>query len=138
MIKVVEHPVSQNGLVEDDGRFRIEAAFLEHGVENVGYRITEADTRKFDHEKLVSFGVKGAMVKELQESGFVIVEGKKVELDQVSYIRAGDVFTIVIDTLPCQNAIDLARGHSFALQSPSLNEHKDLARLHNRITAKQG
>ena len=36
MIKVVEHPVSQNGLVEDDGRFCIEAAFLEHGVENVG------------------------------------------------------------------------------------------------------
>ncbi len=31
-IKVVEHPVHQAGLVEDDGKCRIEAAFLDHGV----------------------------------------------------------------------------------------------------------
>src|ERR1700733_8862003 len=31
-IEVIEHPVSAPGLVDDDGRFRIEAVFLEHGV----------------------------------------------------------------------------------------------------------
>ena len=31
-IKVIEHPVNQNGLVEEDGKFRIEAAFLDHGM----------------------------------------------------------------------------------------------------------
>lgn len=138
MIKVVEHPVSQEGLVEDDGRFRIEACFLEHGVENIGWRITEPDTRKFDNEKLASYGVKGILVKEIQEKGFLIIDGKKVNLEQVSWIRHGDSFAIVIDTLPCQNAIDIARNASlFLCESTYLDEHQDLARKHNHLTAKQ-
>jgi ribonuclease Z len=138
MIKVVEHPVSQPGLVEDDGRFRIEAAFLEHGVENIGWRITEPNTRKFDDEKLKFFGIKGPLVKELQEKGSLIINDKTVTLDQVSWIRSGDSFAIVIDTLPCQNAVDIARNASlFLCESTYLEEHKELARLHNHLTAKQ-
>ena len=138
MIKVVEHPVSQAGLVEYDGSFRIEAAFLEHGVENIGWRITEADTRKFDNEKLSHFGVKGPLVKELQEKGSIIVNGTTITLEQVSWIRTGDSFAIVIDTLPCQSAIDIARGAEILLcESTYLEEHKELARLHHHLTAKQ-
>lgn len=138
MIKVVEHPVSQNGLVEDDGCFRIEAAFLEHGVENIGWRITESNTRKFDNEKLAAFGVKGPMVKELQEKGTIEIHGQQVTLDQVSWIRTGDAFAIVIDTVPCQNAIDIARGASlFLCESTYLEEHTELARQHHHLTAKQ-
>lgn len=138
MLTVVEHPVSQDGLVEDDGRFRIEAAFLEHGVDNIGWRITEADTRKFDIEKLSYYGVKGPLVKELQEKGSIEINGQTVTLDQVSWIRHGDAFAIVIDTVPCQNAIDIARNASlFLCESTYLDEHKDLAREHNHLTAKQ-
>lgn len=139
MIKVIEHPVSQNGCVEDDGRFRIEAAFLEHGgVENVGWRITEASTRKFDDKKLAAFGIKGAMVKELQEKGYLEINGQKVTLDQVSWMRKGDTFAAVIDTVPCQNAIDLAREATLLLcESTYLDEHRDMARLHHHMTAKQ-
>ena len=35
-ITVIEHPVSKEGLVHDDGHFRIEAKFLEHGVKQFG------------------------------------------------------------------------------------------------------
>lgn len=138
MIKVIEHPVSQEGLVEDNGRFRIEAAFLEHGVENIGWRITEASTRKFDDEKLSYYGIKGALVKELQEKGSLVIGGQTVTLDQVSWIRKGDSFAVVIDTLPCQSAIDIARGASlFLCESTYLEEHRELAHLHNHMTAKQ-
>jgi ribonuclease Z len=138
MIKVVEHPVSQAGLVEDDGRFRIEAAFLEHGVENIGWRITEADTIKFDPEKLIQFGVRGPLVKELQEKGRLIIEGKEVRLEDVSWIRKGDTFAVVIDTLPCPSAVQLARNANlFLCESTYLEEHKELAMMHNHLTAKQ-
>lgn len=138
MIKVIEHPVSQAGLVEDDGRFRIEADFLEHGVENIGWRITEPNTRKFDNQKLADYGVKGPMVKELQEMGSLVINGNRVTLDQVSWIRQGDSFAIVIDTVPCQSAIDLARNASlFLCESTYLEEHKEIARLHHHLTAKQ-
>ncbi len=138
MIKVIEHPVSQPGLVEDDGRFRIEAVFLEHGVENIGWRITEPDTRKFDNEKLAHYGVKGPLVKELQEKGSLMIAGNSVTLEQVSWIRHGDSFAIVIDTVPCQSAIDIARNASlFLCESTYLEEHKELAKLHHHLTAKQ-
>lgn len=137
-IKVIEHPVSEAGLVEDDGRFKIEAAFLEHGVENIGWRITEADTRKFDNQKLLSYGIKGPLVKELQEKGSLVIDGKIITLDDVSWIRHGDSFSIVIDTVPCQGAIDIARGAKlFLCESTYLDEHKELARLHHHLTAKQ-
>jgi len=138
MIKVIEHPVSQAGLVEDDGRFRIEAAFLEHGVENIAWRITEADTRKFSHERLAAHGIQGSLVKELQEKGSLDVGGKRVTLHDVSWIRQGESFAIVIDTVPCQSAIDIARHAAlFLCESTYLQEHQELARRHHHLTAKQ-
>ena len=137
-IHVVEHPVSQDGLVEDDGNFRIEAAFLDHGIDNIGWRITESSTRKFDQDKLAQCGVKGPLVKELQEKGYVIIEDKKIVLDDVSWIRQGDSFAVVIDTLPCENAVKIAKDATLLLcESTYLEEHKDLARMHMHMTAKQ-
>lgn len=129
-IQVVEHPVSEAGLVEDDGRFRIEAAFLEHGVDTIAWRITEPDTRKFDKEKLQKLGVKGPILKSLEE--------KNIPLDTVSHIRKGDTFAIVIDTSFCQAAIDIARdAQLFLCESTYLEEHRHLAEKHAHLTAKQ-
>lgn len=138
MLQVVEHPVSQPGLVEDDGRFRIEATFLEHGIENIGWRISEADTRKFDIHKLNQFGIKGPLVKQLEEKGFLLIDGQRVGVDDVSWIRQGDSFAIVLDTLPCQNAIEIARNANlFLCESTYLEEHREIAALHKHMTAKQ-
>ncbi len=138
IIHVVEHPVSEEGLVEDDGKFRIEATFLEHGVDNIGWRISEPDTRKFEKELLNKFGVHGAQVKELQEKGVINVEGKDIYLDDVSTIRKGDSIAVVVDTRYCQKAIDIAKGAKVLLaESTYLEEHKDLAHKHFHMTAKQ-
>lgn len=138
MIQVIEHPVSKAGLVEDDGNFRIEATFLEHGVENIGWRITEPNSRKFDSTQLKNCGVEGSLVKELEEKGSVIVNGRTIYLDDVSWIRQGDSFAVVIDTLPCQNAIDIARNATLLLcESTYLEEHRELAKHHHHLTAKQ-
>ncbi|NGX43398.1 MAG: Ribonuclease BN [Chlamydiae bacterium] len=137
-IKVVEHPVSKPGLVHDDGRFKIEAAFLEHGIETIGWRITEPDTRKFDQSKLKAFGVKGPMVRELQKKGKLVVDGKEVHLDDVSWIRPGDSIAVVIDTRYCQNAVDIAKGARVLLcESTYLEDHALLAKKHFHLTAKQ-
>lgn len=137
-IQVIEHPVQESGLVHDDGNFRIDAAFLNHGVDNIGWRITEADTRKFDKEKLKAFGVVREMVTEIQEKGFVVVGDKKVVLDDVSMVRPGDVFAVVIDTRMCPQALEIAKNARILLcESTYLEEHKDLAHEHYHLTAKQ-
>lgn len=137
-IQVIEHPVSEEGLVHDDGKFRIEAAFLEHGVDNIAWRITEPDTRKFCKEKLKEQGVEGLAVRELQTQGKVLVGDKLITLNDVSHIRKGDVFVYVSDTRFCQNAIDISRDAKILLcESTYLEEEQDLAHRHFHLTAKQ-
>lgn len=138
IINVIEHPVSQPGLVHDDGKFRIEAIELEHGVDNLGWRVTEPDTRKFDRIKLQSYGIKGPMVRDLEEKGFLLVNDQNVRIDDVSQIRKGDSLAVVIDTRYCQNAIDIARDAEVLIcESTYLEEHEDLARKHYHLTARQ-
>jgi len=137
-ISVVEHPVSAPGLVHDDGRFRIEATFLEHGIDNIGWRVTEPDVRKFDRSKLDALGVRGPAVRELQHKGAILIDGNTVNLDDVSSIRKGDSIAIVIDTRMCQNAIDIAKDAKVLLcESTYLEEHRDLAYKHFHLTAKE-
>ena len=137
-IEVIEHPVSKEGIVDEMNGFTVEAFFLDHGVHNIAWRITEADTRKFDKEKLKQHNVKGRLVKEIEEKGFVEVDGVKVSLDDVSWVRKGDTFACVIDTKFTPRAIDAARGAKMLLcESTYLEEHKELARNHLHLTAKE-
>jgi ribonuclease Z len=138
IIHVIEHPVSESGLVHEDENFRIEAEFLMHGVDNIGWRVTERDTRKFDREKLKQLGVVGPMVRELEHAGKLLIDGRTVTLDDVSAIRPGDTLAVVIDTSPCQEAITVARGAKMLIcESTYLEEHRDLAEKHHHLTAKQ-
>ncbi|HVW98978.1 MAG TPA: hypothetical protein VHA52_00835, partial [Candidatus Babeliaceae bacterium] len=137
-ITVIEHPVHKGGLVEEDDKFRIEAFRLNHGVENFAWRITEKDTLKFDKEKLKAKGVEGEMVRRLEQEKTLVIDGKVVNLEDVSYVRPGDVFSIVIDTLPCPAAIEAAKNATLLLcESTYLEEHAHLAKEYMHMTARQ-
>ena len=137
-IKVIEHPVDHEGVVHDDGKFKIEAAFLEHGVDNIAWRITEPDRIKFDQQKLLNAGIKGPLVRDLIRDEQITIDGHTTSLQDVSWIRKGDSVAVVSDTRFCQNAIDIARDAKILLcESTYLEEHKKLARDHFHLTAKQ-
>jgi ribonuclease Z len=133
-IQVVEHPVREEGLVEDDGKFRIEAYYLDHGVENLGWRITEPDRVKFDREKLKAHGIDGPIVKTLEAKG----ELNGVKLEDVSTLRKGDTFAYIVDTRPCKNALKVAKDAKLLLcESTYLDENAEMANEYKHMTAKQ-
>lgn len=137
-IQVIEHPIHKPGIVEENDRFIIEAFRLEHGVENFAWRIQEKDLLRFDKQKLQANGVQGPLVRKLEKEKKVEVNGNIVRLEDVSYMKQGDVFSIVIDTLPCQGAIDAAKGATMLLcESTYLEEHRELAKEYHHMTAKQ-
>jgi ribonuclease Z len=137
-IQVIPHPVQKPGLVEEDEKFRIEAFALDHGVENFAWRIKEKDGLKFDKQKLKEKGVQGEMVRLLEREKKISVNGALVTLEEVSHIRSGDIFSIVIDTLPCPGAIDAAKDATMLLcESTYLDEHAHLAKEYSHMTAKQ-
>lgn len=137
-IKVIEHPVSNPGIVSQDKNFTIEAVFLEHGVENIGWRVTEPDERKFDKEELQKKKVVGPLVRKLIENGEVEVDGEIVRIEDVSWIRKGDSIAVVIDTKLCKQAIEIAKDAKLLLcESTYLEAHKALAEQNFHLTAKQ-
>ena len=137
-ICVIEHPVEENGVVHDDGRFKIEAAFLEHSIDNIGWRIIESDKIKFDKEALKKNKIKGPAVKQLEKDGFIEVEGKKVFLEEVSWVKKGEILSVVIDTRVCPAAEKLAKDAQILLcESTFLESHKHLAKKYMHMTAKE-
>ncbi len=137
-VNVIKHPIQKPGVVEEDDTFRIEAYALDHGVENFAYRIIEKDVRRFEKEKLKLAGVVGPLVRQLEAQGSISVAGKKVLLDDVSYFQKGDIFSIVIDTLPCPGAIAAAKDATILLcESTYLKEHAHLAKEYLHMTAEQ-
>jgi len=137
-INVVEHPVKEEGLVEDDGKFRIEAYFLDHGVDNIAWRVKEADTTKFHKEKLAAAGIRGNDVQTLLKEGKLLLNGETILLDDVSWKREGDVFSYIVDTRPCRGAALAAKGAKLLLcESTYLHEHADLAIDHKHLTARE-
>lgn len=137
-IEVIEHPVYENGLVEETDSFKIEAEFLDHGIDNIGWRITEPSMLKFDKEKLEKCGIRGPLVSELKEKGLIQFADRTVRIEDVSWVRPGDVLAVVIDTRYCPQAIKLAKDARLLLcESTYLDEHQDLAYDHFHLTAKQ-
>lgn len=137
-IQVVEHPVKEAGVVEEGPTFRIEAAFLDHGVDNLGWRIKEADTVKFEKEKLKQLKIDGPIVRELEQKGKILHEGREVTLTEVSHVRPGDVFAYVVDTRVCPAALQLAKGAKMLLcESTYLDTEKHLAKEYHHMTARQ-
>jgi len=137
-IKVIEHPVTKDGLVHEDESFRIEAYLLDHGVENFAYRIQESPRRKFDKKKLKEAGIHGFLIKDMIEQGACQVHGQFHHLNDYSTLHAGNIFSIVLDTKMCQNAILAARNADLLLcESTYLDSEKILAEKHNHLTALQ-
>lgn len=137
-ITVVEHPVKAEGVVDDDGKFRIEAKFLEHGVDNIGWRVTEPDTIKFEKDKLKGLGLDGPIMRTLERQGQVEVGGRVIRLEEVSHVRPGDAFAYVVDTRPCKGALELARGAKLLLcEATYLEQEKALAHEYLHMTAAQ-
>jgi ribonuclease Z len=137
-IEVIEHPVKKEGLVEDDGKFRIEAAFLDHGVENIGWRITEPSTTKFEKAKLKALGLDGPIVRQLERDKTIQFNGRIIHLDEVSHVRPGDVFAYIVDTRPCKAAHKLAANAKLLLcEATYLDAEREIAKEYMHMTALQ-
>ena len=104
----------------------------------MGWRVTEPDRIKFDKGKLDHFKIQGSLVKKLEKEGFLLIDGRRIDLDQVSHVRKGGSIAVVIDTVPCPQAVHLAKDADILLcESTYLEDHRDLAEKYMHMTAKQ-
>ena len=137
-IEVIEHPVKSEGVVHEDDNFIIEASFLEHSIDNVGWRVTEKDRIKFHKDLLKQKKIFGPSVKKIQMEGKLQIGAEEVLLEEVSWVRKGDSLAVVIDTLPCASSMHIARNAKVLIcESTYLERDAHLAKSYMHMTAKQ-
>jgi ribonuclease Z len=120
------------------GKMRLTACALEHGVDCQGYRLQEDDGRRMIPELLEQAGVRGPAVGELLRRGEVSVGGRTVRLEEVSMLRPGQAFALVMDTRPCDGARRLARGVDLLVcEATYLSSEAQDAHDHYHMTAEQ-
>lgn len=101
------------GVLFDDGQFRVEAAALEHRVPCFGYRIIECDRPgRLDVGKLQDAQVPpGPLYGRLKAGNDIeMPDGRKVcAKDVMGPSIRGRIVTILGDTKPCEGAVKLAQ-----------------------------
>ena len=116
----------------------MQALALDHGVPTLGYRIEERSGWTLLPDKLAAAGLRGPMIKQLQQQGEVEIEGRRITLGDVGVPRRGQVVAFVMDTRLCDNAYVLARDADMLIcESTYLEEDADKARDNGHLTARQ-
>src|SRR5215468_10582289 len=71
---------------------------LDHTIDCFGYRLVEPDGRRMLPDRLAAAGIAGPDVTRLRQEGSLVVDGRRVSLEEVSQPRRGQRFAFVMDT----------------------------------------
>lgn len=100
----------KDGVFFENKDFYLEDVPLEHGIATLGYNFIEKDVRHIDVKKIKKFGVPhGPLLGKLQDNEEISFEGKKIKPSDVTYVEKGKKISIIADTVPCKNAVKLAK-----------------------------
>jgi ribonuclease Z len=132
------HPVTESGPVAASPPFTLTARFLDHRIDTLGWRLTEPDGYTMVPAALAAFGIEGANIARLQETGRLERQNRTVTLADVSRPRPGQQFALVMDTRWCAAALELARGVDLLVcESTFLARDEALAWEYGHLTANQ-
>jgi ribonuclease Z len=138
VVSLREEPVVRDGVLTADATGTLEARRLQHRIESFGYRFVEPDGRRMRPDLLVRHGISGPDVGRLQREGALAVDGRIVELSQVSEPRRGQRFAFVMDTALCDAVYALADGVDLlVIESTFLATDEALAHEYGHLTARQ-
>lgn len=123
-------PVFRPGTVERAPAFDLIALPLDHGPPTLGWRLEEPEgRRRMLPERLDALGVRGFDVGRLQREGAVRVGGRLVTLEEVSQLRRGQRFAFLMDTRPCEAAVELARDSDLLVCECTYGANEENCRL---------
>jgi len=119
--------------------YYVTAAYLDHKMPCLGYSLVEKDKRRINMAEAKKLGLHGGpLIGKLQEGKAVTFKGKPIEPDEVSHVQKGKKLTIILDTLPCENAYELARDADLLVaESAYTADKEDKALEFKHMTTKQ-
>jgi ribonuclease Z len=103
------YEMEKNTLEEET--YTIRSFPVEHSVPTIGFTFEEKERRgRFLDEKARSMGICGRLFSEIEQKGFVIIDGKKITLEEVTEPRRpGKKIVYSADTVPCEQVLKEAK-----------------------------
>jgi len=123
----------------DNEDYFIEAAYLEHKLPCLGFSLVEKDKRKINMVKAKKLGLReGPLIGKLQSGKSVSFKGQTISPDDVSHMQKGKKLSIILDTLPCKNAYELAKEADLLIaESAYTSEMEEKSLEYKHMTTKQ-
>lgn len=99
----------RKGVLCSNDHYEISAFPVRHCRSSYGLVFQEAASRKFYEEKAHKLGIKGRLFKEIQKKGSVEINGKRVSLEDVTWLRKGRKIVYSGDCRPSDATLEAAK-----------------------------
>jgi ribonuclease Z len=131
------HEIS-SGKIFDNEEFMVEAYPLKHSVPCMGYSFIEKERRRINVAKAKKLSLEGPILGKLQKGKSVVVNGIKIESEEVTYLVPAKKISYVTDTTECDGANTLAKDADLLiLEGTLLDELEENAIKSKHLTVKQ-
>ena len=119
------HEVKPGKVLETE-EFVLETQPLEHSTPCVGYSFREKDRLRINVAKANKLGLEGPILGKLQQGQDVVLKGKNIKHQEITYSVVGKKVSYVTDTVPCHGADKLAKNADLLIcEGTHLDEIRD-------------
>lgn len=128
----------KSGILLKDAEGSISAFRVRHSGDSFGFVYKEHDRVKFYEEKAHKLGLKGVLFREIQEKGHVTIGGKKIMLEDVTWVKPGRKIAYAGDCLPSKSTVEAAKNADILIHDATFaKEYEKEAEERNHSTAGQ-
>jgi len=137
-VKTKIFEVTKEKFLEKD-HYELLSTKLKHSAPCLAYSFKEKDKRKINLKYTRKFGLeRHPLLGDLQKGKNIKFKGKLIKVEKATILKKGKKVTVILDTLPCKNCVDLAKNSDILIcESTYLEKNKDKARQYKHLTAKQ-
>jgi len=123
----------------ENNDFVLEGLELKHSIITLGYSFIEKDRRRINLGYVKKIDIpEGPLLGKLQEGKSIKWKGRTIKASEATYIVKGKKISYVVDTLPCKNALLLAKDSDLLIsESTYTSDQEDKAEEFMHMTAKQ-
>ncbi len=135
----VVYDIEKEGKIFENKNFKIEAFKLEHGMPTLGFVFTEKDRRRINLNFIKKKGIPdGPLLGKLQDGKSITYKGKKIDVEEATYIVRGKKLGFISDTVLCKGCYTIAEGCDVLVcESAYTSALEEKALEYKHMTAKQ-
>jgi len=95
---------------------------MAHG--SFGFVFEEDEKRRFHEKEAKALGIQGKLFTEIQQKGSLTLNGKKIKLEDVTYVQKGKKIVYSGDTAFCKDLVSASKGADLLIHEATFADDK--------------